>query len=131
MRACADPNREGRWITEDFIEAYVRLFDLGWAHSVEVYADDVLVGGLYGVRIGGCSPARRCSITRPTRRRSRWSNSSTGSARPTLELLDVQWATPHLASLGVIEIPRVDYLRALAEATAGVDIDGPIPVEND
>ena len=113
MRACADPNRDGRWITEDFIQAYVRLFDLGWAHSVEVYdGDDRLVGGLYGVRVGGLF-AGEAMFHHAT-------DASKVALVALVELaprhrghtLDVQWATPHLASLGVIEISRPDYLRA-------------------
>ena len=53
MRAGADPARDSGWITEDFIRAYVRLHELGIAHSVEAWRGDVLVGGLYGVEIGG------------------------------------------------------------------------------
>jgi leucyl/phenylalanyl-tRNA--protein transferase len=131
MRACADPDREGRWITEDFIDAYVRLFDLGWAHSVEVYADDTLVGGLYGVRIGRlfageamfhhATDASKVALVRLVD----WLHDIGAT------LFDVQWSTPHLASLGVIEIPRLDYLRALETATAGVAIDDGVRVEND
>ena len=52
MVACANPAREGRWITDEFVQAYTKMFDLGWAHSVEVWSDDdELVGGLYGLRI--------------------------------------------------------------------------------
>jgi leucyl/phenylalanyl-tRNA--protein transferase len=54
MAACASPIREGAWITHPFIAAYERLHELGWAHSVETYNEDGhLVGGLYGVRVGG------------------------------------------------------------------------------
>ena len=54
MVRCADPRRPGGWITPKFVKAYLRLHQLGWAHSVECYDDDgELVGGLYGVRIGG------------------------------------------------------------------------------
>lgn len=131
MRACADPDREGRWITEDFIAAYVRLFELGWAHSVETWADGVLVGGLYGVRIGGLF-AGEAMFHHAT-------DASKAALVALVEwlhelgttLLDVQWSTPHLASLGVVEIPRLEYLRALDAATAGVAIDGRIPVEKD
>ena len=129
MRACADPDREGRWITEDFIQAYVRLFDLGWAHSVEVYGDGTLVGGLYGVQIGGlfageamfhhATDASKVALVALVD----WLNDIG------VTLLDVQWATPHLASLGVIEIPRTEYLGALGAATSGVDIAGRIGAE--
>jgi len=131
MRACADPSREGRWITEDFIDAYGRLFDLGWAHSFEVYAGGVLVGGLYGVRIGGLfageamfhhvTDASKAALVELVD----WLR-DTGAA-----LLDVQWATPHLMSLGVVEIPRSEYLRRLSEATRGCEIEGRVTFENE
>ncbi len=131
MRGCADPKREGRWITEEFIAAYVRLFDLGWAHSFEVYADDVLVGGLYGVRIGGlfageamfhrANDASKVALVELVE----WLRATDAP------LLDVQWTTPHLESLGVIEIPRPDYLRRLSMVTLGVDTEGRTTVEND
>ena len=53
MRACGDPRRPHGWIDEDFVAAYCRLHDLGWAHSVETWQDDELAGGVYGVRVGG------------------------------------------------------------------------------
>lgn len=131
MRACADPNRPGRWITEDFVHAYVELFELGWAHSFEVYADGVLVGGLYGVRIGAlfageamfhhATDASKVALVELVD----WLR-ATGAT-----LLDVQWATPHLESLGVIEIDRSEYLRRLAAATGGGPMPAPIPAEND
>ena len=131
MRACADPTREGRWITEDFIKAYVRLFELGWAHSFETYADDVLVGGLYGVRVGAlfageamfhhATDASKVALVGLVD----WLNATHAT------LLDVQWATPHLQSLGVIEIGRPEYLRRLAAATLGSPVDESDDAEND
>jgi len=132
MRACADPNRDGRWITEDFIQAYVRLFDLGWAHSVEVYDDDdTLVGGLYGVLIGGFFAGEAMFHHATDASKVALVELVDSLRQIEVGLLDVQWATPHLSSLGVIEIPRTEYLRALAEATSGVSIDGRIRIENE
>jgi len=121
MRACADPRREGRWITEPFIDAYVALFELGWAHSFEIFADDRLVGGLYGLRIGGlfageamfhhATDASKSALVECVA----WLN-ATGAT-----LFDVQWSTPHLASLGVEEVPRSEYLRRLAQAVHVAD----------
>lgn len=117
MRACADPGRSGAWIDGAFVDAYTRLHDLGWAHSVEVLDDTgELVGGLYGVRIGGLFAGE--SMFHRTTDASKvalvhvvdWLR-DTGAT-----LLDVQWSTPHLASLGVVEIPRTEYLRRLADA---------------
>lgn len=116
MQACADPERDGHWITTDFVDAYSTLFDLGWAHSYEAWDGDRLVGGLYGLRIGGLF-AGEAMFHRATDASKvvlvelvDWLNASGAT------LLDVQWATPHLASLGVIEMPRVDYLRLLRSA---------------
>jgi leucyl/phenylalanyl-tRNA--protein transferase len=123
--ACASPDRPGRWITTEISAAYVRLHHLGWAHSVEAWApgeglegDDLLVGGLYGVAIGGFfagesmfhhrSDASKVALVGLVER--------LGSGGATL--LDVQWLTPHLARLGAVEISRKRYLALLADATA-------------
>jgi len=118
MRACADPGREGHWITEQFIDAYDALFVLGWAHSVEVWRDGELVGGLYGLGIDGlfagesmfhhATDASKVALVSLVE----WLN-DTG-----VELLDVQWATPHLQSLGVVEVSRSEYLRRLRRVVA-------------
>jgi leucyl/phenylalanyl-tRNA--protein transferase len=105
------------WITTRFIEQYCRLHELGWAHSVETFNDDgVLVGGLYGVRIGKFFAGE--SMFHLERDASKVALMALvdimRSAR--MSLLDAQWQTPHLASLGAVEIPRGEYLRRLAEA---------------
>ena len=79
---CANPNRPGGWIDRDIAKAYAPL-QLGWAHSVEVWREGELVGGLYGLAIGGCSPASRCSTSSATRRRSRSCTSWTCSTTAT------------------------------------------------
>ncbi len=118
MRACADPTRPGAWIDDAFVAAYGRLHELGWAHSVEVYDDDGLAGGLYGVRIerffAGESMFHRATDASKVAlvHLVEWLR-ATGAT-----LLDVQWVTPHLASLGAIEVSRADYLRRLALAIA-------------
>ena len=117
MTACADPARTGAWINRAFVDAYTRLHELGWAHSIEVVDDDgALVGGVYGVRIGGlfagesmfhrATDASKVALVHLVE----WLR-STGAT-----LLDVQWTTPHLASLGVIDVPRREYLHRLADA---------------
>lgn len=118
IRACADPSRPGYWITDEIIDAYERMFELGWAHSVEVWADDDLVGGLYGLRINGLFAAE--SMFHWATDASKvalfhlvgWVNDTDAS------LLDVQWSTPHLASLGVVEVGRAEYLHRLVAATS-------------
>lgn len=114
MTACADPKRPLGWINDEFIDAYTTLHRLGWAHSVEAReADGTLVGGLYGVRIGRFfagesmfSRARDASKVALVALVELMSESG-------MELLDVQWQTEHLASLGAVSIPRSDYLDRL------------------
>lgn len=111
--ACADPDRPGAWIDEPIRTAYVRLHELGWAHSVEVWDDGGrLAGGLYGLVIGDlfagesmfhrATDASKVALVELCRRMA-------GG------LVDVQWSTPHLASLGVVEVPRPEYRRLVAE----------------
>lgn len=119
IRACASPSREGVWITRPFIDAYVELHRLGWAHSVETRnADGHLVGGLYGVRIGGFFAGE--SMFHIQRDASKVALMCLVDAmrEAGMALLDVQWSTPHLASLGVVEVPRPEYLNRLAAAVA-------------
>lgn len=122
-RACADPRRPHGWITPEFVEAYSALHDLGWAHSVETWLDGNLVGGLYGIAIGGFFAGE--SMFHLHRDASKVALVGlVGVLRHCRSpLLDVQWATPHLESLGVTEIPRDDYLDALGVAMA---TDGPV-----
>ncbi|MEM1335584.1 MAG: leucyl/phenylalanyl-tRNA--protein transferase [Actinomycetota bacterium] len=117
MRACAEPERAGRWITEEFIAAYRHLHELGWAHAVGVYRGDELVGGLYGLRIHGFF-AGESMFHRATDASKVALVALVDWLRETdASLLDVQWTTPHLESLGAIEIGRSEYLRLLVDAT--------------
>jgi leucyl/phenylalanyl-tRNA--protein transferase len=109
--ACADPARPGAWIDDDIRTAYLRLHELGWAHSVETRdSDGVLVGGLYGLQVG------RLFAGESMFHRSRDASKVALIGLATIEaggLIDVQWSTNHLASLGVIAVDRHDYLRRL------------------
>ncbi len=117
IAGCADPSRDGRWITQEFIDAYSKMFMLGWAHSVESWDGDELVGGLYGLRINNFF-AGEAMFHRATDASKVALVSLVSWLRDTgVQLLDVQWSTPHLASLGVVEIRRPDYLRRLHLAT--------------
>jgi len=119
MRACGDPSREDGWITGEFITAYTLLHQLGWAHSIEVFdRDGQLAGGLYGVRIGRLFAGE--SMFHARRDASKVALMALVELmRDTgLTLLDVQWCTEHLASLGAIEVPRTQYLSRLADALA-------------
>ena len=117
MRACGNPSREDGWITQEFITAYTRLHELGWAHSVEVFdREGQLAGGLYGVRIHGLFAGE--SMFHSQRDASKVALMALVQLmRDTgLQLLDVQWCTEHLASLGAIEVGRSAYLSLLAGA---------------
>ncbi len=114
IRACAD--REETWISAEIIDAYVRLHEAGKAHSVEAYSGGNLVGGLYGVCLGGAfmgesmftrmrDASKVCFVYLVERLRQRG-----------FVLLDCQIQNPHLASLGAREIPEREYLRRLERA---------------
>jgi leucyl/phenylalanyl-tRNA--protein transferase len=124
LEACADPGRPGGWIDSSVTTAYVRLHALGHAHSVEAWRDDVLVGGLYGVTVGGLFAGE--SMFHTARDASKVALVALvemlSDELADQRLLDVQWSTPHLASLGVVEIPRREYLRRL-----DVAVDLPLP----
>lgn len=117
--ACADKSRPGAWIDKPMRAAYTRLHELGWAHSVEAWDESGrLAGGLYGVAIAGlfagesmfhrATDASKVALVALV-------DLMTGAGAA---LLDVQWVTPHLESLGAVAIPREEYLRRLAGALA-------------
>jgi leucyl/phenylalanyl-tRNA--protein transferase len=120
MRACADPSREDGWINADFIAAYTRLYELGWAHSIEAFdAQGELAGGLYGVRIGGLFAGE--SMFHVKRDASKVALMALVDLMRAsgMSLLDVQWHTEHLGSLGAVAIPRDEYFARLAAAIGG------------
>jgi leucyl/phenylalanyl-tRNA--protein transferase len=118
VAACADPQRPHGWITRDMQSAYGRLHELGWAHSVEAWSvdDGQLAGGLYGLSIGALFAGESMFHRRADASKASlvWLVSRLREGGATL--LDVQWLTPHLASLGAVEVPRREYLRLLADA---------------
>ena len=122
IEACADPSRPHGWINPAIVAAYTRLHELGWAHSVEVWDGDELVGGLYGVAVGGLFAGE--SMFHRVRDASKVALVhlvgllDDGEPR----LLDVQWTTPHLTSLGAVDIGRPEYLDLL-----GAALEAPLP----
>ena len=116
VEGCADPRRTGGWITPAVRDAYVRLHELGWAHSVEAWDEEGLAGGLYGVAIGRLFAAESMFHRRTDA--SKAALVALGERLGDDALIDVQWLTPHLASLGATEIPRAEYLRRLERALA-------------
>ena len=117
MTACAQPRpgQDGTWICAAMIDAYCALHGAGWAHSVETWVDDELVGGLYGIAIGRMfygesmfsrvSDASKIALAHLVRRLD----------VDGFGLIDCQMATAHLASLGAREIPRADFAARVAE----------------
>ena len=113
LSACADPSRPLGWIDGRITDAYTRLHRMGWAHSVEAWDDDGLAGGLYGLAVGGLFAGESMFHRR--------TDASKVALVALVEMLrgrdgavlDVQWATPHLQSLGAVSIPRRHYLDRL------------------
>jgi leucyl/phenylalanyl-tRNA---protein transferase len=117
MRGCADRRRPGGWIDESFIQAYTQLHELGWAHSVESWnAAGDLAGGVYGVGIGGLFAAESMFHRETDAGKAALVGLVDWLRGRGAKLLDVQWATPHLESLGAIEVSRTRYLELLADA---------------
>lgn len=125
VAGCADPSRPGGWIDDQIATAYAELHHLGWAHSVEAWRDGELVGGLYGVATDGLFAGESMF----SRARDASKVALIGLVDLLLDehadrrVLDTQWQTPHLASLGVVEISRREYLDKLAVA-----LQLPLPV---
>jgi leucyl/phenylalanyl-tRNA--protein transferase len=118
MRACAEPTvaRPGTWITDDFIGAYHELHRLGHAHSIEVYEGATLVGGLYGVTVGGFFGGESMFHRKTDASKAAVAHLVERLREGGFQLLDAQVPTPHLQRLGAIEIPRTEYLRRLRAA---------------
>ena len=121
---CGDPGRPHGWISPEIRTAYRRLHDLGWAHSVETWLGDQLVGGLYGVAIGGLFAGESMFHRAPDASKVALValvDRLLDAPEPTDRLLDVQWLTPHLASLGGVEVSRAHYLDRLDRAVRRPD----------
>jgi leucyl/phenylalanyl-tRNA---protein transferase len=114
MRACAE--REETWISEEIIEVYTALYSVGYGHSVEAWEGGALVGGLYGIAIGGAffgeSMFSRASGTSKAALASLITRLETAG----FSLLDSQFITPHLEQFGAMEVPRIEYLALLENA---------------
>ena len=118
VTACADPRRSGRWITREIAAAYGELHRLGWAHSVECWRDGMLAGGLYGLAIDGLFAGESMfhRVTDASKVALVGLVELLRTDRDERRLLDVQWRTDHLATLGVVEISRPEYLARLRAA---------------
>ncbi|MFV0452575.1 MAG: leucyl/phenylalanyl-tRNA--protein transferase [Propioniciclava sp.] len=127
IERCADPVRPSGWIDHRIQGVYRELHDRGIAHSVEVWTPGgVLVGGLYGISLGGLFAGESMfhdpQLGRDASKVALLGLCAVLAGGERARLLDVQWVTDHLASLGAVEIDRSDYLRLLSEA-----LDAPAP----
>ena len=127
IRSCADVHRENEgetWITDEMIDAYIRLHNAGYAHSVESWFEGKLVGGLYGVALGSAffgesmftikSNASKVAFTTLVQQLIKWD----------FRLIDCQLRTKHLLSLGAREIPRSEFLKILKSCLTVTDKRG-------
>ena len=133
VAGCAAPRRDqhGTWITEDMAVAYLRLFDMGHAHSIETWSGDDLVGGLYGVALGRMffgesmfsrrSDASKVALVLLARQLGRWG----------FDIIDCQMSTDHLASLGAREISRAAFLRHVRELGRHPPVRAPWRLDQD
>jgi leucyl/phenylalanyl-tRNA---protein transferase len=116
MSACAAQRHGGTWINEELVAAYVRLHQLGFAHSVEAWQDNELAGGLYGVSLGGAFFGESMFHTRPNASKVALVHLVDRLRLRGYELLDTQATTPHLRQFGCIDIPAGKYLQLLRKA---------------
>jgi len=116
MRACALRPGEGTWISEEIVQSYLTLHRLGMAHSVEVWRENLMAGGLYGVHLGGVFFGESMFHRETDASKVALATLVDRLTRRGFQLLDVQWVTPHLAQFGAVEIPRRQYLGKLRKA---------------
>lgn len=127
IRQCSKvhrPGQDGTWIMEDMINAYILLHEEGYAHSVEVFADGELVGGLYGVSLGGAFFGESMFHLRRDVSKVALYHLVDFARRNNFSLIDAQQSTPHLESLGAEEIPRSRFLDLLHKALSKNTIKG-------
>ena len=120
IAACAEQPRRGQdgtWITPDMQDAYIRLHELGWAHSVEVYAEGDLTGGLYGIGIGRMFYGESMFSRRSDASKIAFAHLVRYLLAHDFTMIDCQMRTEHLVSLGGREIPRDDFLNRLQRLT--------------
>lgn len=122
IRACAEPRADdqGTWISDEMVAAYEALHAAGWAHSLEVWRDDALVGGIYGVSIGAAffgesmfsrmTDGSKIAIVWLAAQLDRWG----------VPFIDCQVRSEHLVRMGAIEVPRREFLRRLPPLVTGL-----------
>lgn len=120
MEACSKPRKDGEdtWISEEIIDAYTNLHQLGFAHSVEAYLDNRLVGGLYGVAIGAAFFGESMFYTEPNASKVAFHYLMEVLKNQKFEVLDTQFINDNVRRFGAIEISKVEYMRMLRKATS-------------
>ncbi len=125
IEGCASERHEGTWITPQVCHAWQRLHQLGHAHSVEVWQDGTLVGGLYGMSLGQVFCGESMFSRRENASKTALFVFSNYFRQLGGKLIDCQVLNPHTTSLGAVEIPRADYLEYLKKT-----ISQPLPVRS-
>ncbi|RYU95610.1 leucyl/phenylalanyl-tRNA--protein transferase [Emticicia agri] len=120
MEACSKPRRdsEDTWISEEIIDAYTRLHQIGFAHSIEAYLDNRLVGGLYGVSIGSAFFGESMFYTEPNASKVAFNYLMELLKKQKFELLDTQFINDNVKRFGAIEISKAEYMKKLKRATS-------------
>jgi leucyl/phenylalanyl-tRNA--protein transferase len=119
LLGCAEaprPGQEGTWLIPEMVSAYGKLHELGFAHSIEAWDGDRLVGGLYGVCLGHAFFGESMFARAPDASKIAFTASVRQLAAWGVNLIDCQVHTEHLARFGAYEVPRADYLRLLRDA---------------
>ncbi len=127
VEGCADPRRAHGWINEAIRDAYTEMHRLGWAHSVEVWMSGELVGGLYGIGIGAFFAGESMFHTHTDASKAAVAGLVERLSPTSHALFDVQWATPHLISIGAVEVGRTTYMARLRRAVSSSPLDWPAP----
>lgn len=120
MTKCASTPRPGGWINAAFIDAYCTLYEMGWAQSIETFSPaGELIGGLYGIKINNFFAGESMFSTQTDASKVALVALVEVLRREGVTLLDVQWTTAHLVSLGASDVARTRYLERLAIAIEG------------
>lgn len=124
-------NQDGTWITQEMKKAYIRLHKLGFAHSVEVYRNNKLVGGLYGISIGNAFFGESMFHLETNASKVAFYYLSQICLENNFDFIDCQVSNPHLASLGAEEIPRSQFLEILEKSMQNPTLKGSWNIAND
>lgn len=126
ITACSMPRKHdnGTWITGEMIEAYVKLHELGYAHSVEAWSGDTLAGGLYGISLGRVFFGESMFARESNASKAAFITLAINLERLGFDIIDCQVHTDHLESLGAFEIPREEFIAIIRRALEGETIKG-------